>query len=95
MAHLLAPTHGAKTLVIGTSAPGGQLPPHWTTRIVEAMEAGLDIASGLHVPLSDIPELAAAADRTSRVLHDVRLSSGPFSIANGLPPQLAPFRPWR
>ena len=76
---------GAKTLVIGTSAPGGQLPPHWTARIAEAMEAGLDIASGLHVPLRAIPELAAAADRTGRVLHDVRLSGGPFPIANGLP----------
>jgi uncharacterized NAD-dependent epimerase/dehydratase family protein len=76
---------GARTLVIGTSAPGGQLPPHWTARIAQAMEAGLDIASGLHVSLRSIPELAEAADRTGRVLHDVRLNAGPFPIANGLP----------
>ncbi|MDQ2067884.1 DUF1611 domain-containing protein [Xinfangfangia sp. CPCC 101601] len=76
---------GAKTLVIGTAAPGGQLPPHWAKRIVEAMEAGLDIASGLHVPLRSNPDLAATADRTGRQLHDVRLSGGPFPIGNGLP----------
>lgn len=76
---------GARTLVIGTSAPGGQLPPHWTARIVKAMEAGLDIASGLHVPLRSIPALADAADRTGRALHDVRLAPGPFPIATGLP----------
>lgn len=76
---------GAKTFVIGTAAPGGQLPQAWVARVVEAIDAGLDIASGLHVPLRSIPELAAAADRTGRVLHDVRLNGGPFPIANGLP----------
>lgn len=76
---------GARTLVIGTAAPGGQLPPHWTARLVEAMEAGLDIASGLHAPLRSIPELAATADRAGRALHDVRLAAGPFPIATGLP----------
>lgn len=80
-----AAAKGAKTLVIGTSAPGGQLPPGWTARLVEAMEAGLDIASGLHLPLRAIPELAEAAGRTGRQLHDVRLSGGPHPIANGLP----------
>lgn len=80
-----AAAKGAKTLVIGTSAPGGQLPPGWVARLVEAMEAGLDIASGLHLPLRAIPELAEAAGRTGRQLHDVRLSGGPHPIANGLP----------
>ena len=76
---------GAKTLVIGTSPPGGQLPAHWVARLAEAMELGLDVASGLHVPLGGIPELAAVADRTGQKLHDVRLSGGPFPIATGLP----------
>lgn len=80
-----AAAKGAKTLVIGTSAPGGQLPAAWVARLVEAMEIGLNIASGLHIPMRSIPELAAAAQRTGAVLHDVRLSGGPFPIANGLP----------
>lgn len=76
---------GAKTLVIGTSAPGGQLPPGWVARLVEAMEAGLDLASGLHMPLRSIPALNEAANRTGRQVHDVRLAGGPHPIANGLP----------
>lgn len=78
-----AAAKGAKTLVIGTAVPGGQLPPHWVARIVEAMEAGLDIASGLHVPLSATPALADAAKRTGRLLHDVRLSKQAFPVGSG------------
>ena len=80
-----ATAKGAKTLVIGTSAPGGQLPPNWVVRLVEAMEAGLDIASGLHLPLRTIPAINEAAQRTGRQVHDVRLSGGPHPIASGLP----------
>jgi uncharacterized NAD-dependent epimerase/dehydratase family protein len=76
---------GARTLVIGTSAPGGQLPPTWIARLVEAMEAGLDVASGLHVPLRSVPALAEAADRTGRLIHDVRLGKAEYPIATGLP----------
>jgi uncharacterized NAD-dependent epimerase/dehydratase family protein len=76
---------GARTLVIGTAAPGGQLPPSWTARLVEAMEAGLDIASGLHIPLRSIAAVAAAADRTGRSLHDVRLAAARFPVGNGKP----------
>lgn len=78
-----AAANGARTLVIGTAVPGGQLPPHWVQRIVEAMEAGMDIASGLHVPLSATPALAEASKRTGRLLHDVRLSQQAFPIASG------------
>lgn len=80
-----AVARGAKTLVIGTSAPGGQLPPSWVARLMEAMEAGLDLASGLHMPLRSIPALNEAANRTGRRVHDVRLAGGPHPIANGLP----------
>lgn len=76
---------GARTLVIGTSAPGGNLPEAWVDRLVQAMEAGLDLASGLHMPLRAVPALDAAAIRTGRRIHDVRLSDGPHPIATGLP----------
>ncbi|HAT87859.1 DUF1611 domain-containing protein [Cohaesibacter gelatinilyticus] len=74
---------GVKTLVIGTAIPGGQLPDSWITRIVEAMEAGMDIASGLHSPLRSIPALDKTAKETGRNIYDVRLSHGPHPIANG------------
>ena len=80
-----AAAKGARTLVIGTAVPGGQLPPHWVARLVEAMEAGLDVASGLHLPLAAVPELQAAAGRTGRRLHDVRLSGAAFPIGHGVP----------
>ena len=42
---------GAQTLVIGAVNPGGRLPDHWTQAIVEALESGMDVASGLHMRL--------------------------------------------
>lgn len=85
MSVIEAAAKGAKTLVIGTAVPGGQLPPQWVARLVEAMEHGMDIASGLHVPLASTPELAEAAARTGRVLHDVRLAKKSFPIGSGKP----------
>lgn len=76
---------GAKTLVIGCAVIGGRLPAGWSARLIKAMEAGLDIASGLHEPLGDIPELRAAAKANGRTIHDVRIPKGPFPIATGLP----------
>ena len=80
-----AAARGARTLVIGTALPGGGLPPHWIARFVAAMEAGLDVASGLHMPLSAVPELKATATRTGRTLHDVRLTRHSFPIGHGTP----------
>ena len=74
---------GARTLVIGAVNPGGVLPEAWRVHIVEALEAGLDIASGMHVRLADIPEVAETAARTGRRLFDVRHPSGTFQTASG------------
>lgn len=57
---------GAKTLIIGIVNSGGFLPAHWTTKIVEALDKGLDVASGLHIRLGDLPEIKEAADRMVR-----------------------------
>ncbi len=74
---------GARTLVIGAVNPGGVLPDRWRVHIVEALEAGLDIASGMHVRLVDIPEVAETAARIGRRLFDVRHPSGSFHTASG------------
>ena len=63
---------GARTFVIGAVNAGGVLPGHWIARIVEAIEAGFDVASGLHVRLQSVPEIAEAAARTGAALHNVR-----------------------
>ena len=74
---------GARTLLIGVVNPGGVFPEHWQGAIVEALEAGLDIASGLHTPLASVPAIAEAALRNSRRLVEVRRPVGHSRTATG------------
>ena len=74
---------GAKTLVIGVANRGGQISASWIAVLKEAIAAGMDIASGLHNLLRDEPELVAAAEAAGRTLHDVRIPSVKYPIANG------------
>ncbi|WP_112320411.1 N-acetyltransferase DgcN [Oceanibium sediminis] len=74
---------GAKTLVIGVANRGGMISDTWIEALIEALEAGLDIASGLHNLLRDEPRLVEAANRLGRQLHDVRIPSVKYPIANG------------
>jgi uncharacterized NAD-dependent epimerase/dehydratase family protein len=74
---------GAKTMVVGVVNAGGVLPEHWISEIVAALDAGLDVATGLHIRLSSIPEVAEAAERTGRKLHDVRFSTMKFATGQG------------
>ncbi|MCV0424003.1 MAG: DUF1611 domain-containing protein [Roseibium sp.] len=74
---------GARTLIIGAVNAGGRLPDHWIASIVEALEAGLDVASGLHVRLSDFPEIRQAAEKHGCQLHDVRHNSMSFATGKG------------
>ena len=74
---------GAQTMVIGAVNPGGTLPQHWLATLDNALQAGLDIASGLHARLSNIPHLADTARRLGRKLHDVRHADGVFATASG------------
>ena len=74
---------GAKTLVIGVANRGGVISEGWKSVLVEAMDAGMDIASGLHNLLRDEPDLVAAAERNGVALHDVRVPDVEYPIANG------------
>lgn len=74
---------GARSLLIGVASIGGKIPEAWIPSLVRAMEAGLDIVSGLHTRLGSIPELAQAAERRGRQLHDVRHSDRQFPIGTG------------
>ena len=75
---------GAKTLVIGVANRGGIISQAWKKVLVEALEEGFDLASGLHNLLRDEPDLAAVAEATGRTLHDVRVPSVKYTIANGV-----------
>ncbi|MEM9012293.1 MAG: N-acetyltransferase DgcN [Pseudomonadota bacterium] len=78
-----AAAKGARTLIVGVANRGGVISQAWTEVLVSALAAGFDIASGLHNRLADVPELAEAAAKHGRTLHDVRVPQGPFPIANG------------
>lgn len=79
-----ARARGAQTAIIAVANAGGVLPEHWVGPIVGLLEAGLDVASGLHVRLEDIPAIADAARRCARELHNVRMPGRTFATGNGL-----------
>jgi uncharacterized NAD-dependent epimerase/dehydratase family protein len=68
LADALAMPNPPHALLIGIAPTGGRLPQSWRTAILDAIEAKLDILSGLHTMLGDDPEFAAAA-----ALHGVRI----------------------
>ena len=59
-------------LLLGIAPTGGKLPPAWRSIILEAIDAGLDIHSGLHQFIAEDPEFAGAAARTGSRLIDYR-----------------------
>ncbi|WP_339693859.1 N-acetyltransferase DgcN [Celeribacter baekdonensis] len=75
---------GAKTLVIGVANRGGVISPAWKKVLLQALEEGFDLASGLHNLLRDEEDLAAVAKACGRTLHDVRVPSVKYPIANGV-----------
>ena len=78
-----ARARGARGLVIGVANVGGVIGERWEPLLVEALEAGLDIVSGLHAKLADVPRLAAAAARCGRRLIDVRIPPPGIPVATG------------
>jgi uncharacterized NAD-dependent epimerase/dehydratase family protein len=74
---------GAKTLVLGIANAGGKLGDDLVRDAVAAIEAGLDVASGLHNRLRDEPTLVAAAERHGRKLYDVRDPQSDIPVGTG------------
>lgn len=75
---------GARTLVIGVANRGGVISQAWRDVMVQALEMGFDIASGLHNLLRDEGPVMAAAQTFGGTLHDVRVPSVGYPIANGV-----------
>nr|WP_319248316.1 N-acetyltransferase DgcN [uncultured Celeribacter sp.] len=75
---------GAKTLVIGVANRGGVISQAWKKVLIDALEEGFDIASGLHNLLREEEDLVAVAKTFGRTLHDVRVPSVKYPIANGV-----------
>ncbi len=76
---------GARTMVVGVANRGGFIADEWIDVLVEALEAGMDLAAGLHNRLADVPRLAEAAARLGRELHDVRHPTETYPVGSGAP----------
>ena len=78
-----ARARGARAVVIGVANIGGALRETWIVSLLDALEAGLDIVSGLHGRLADTPALALAAKRLGRQLIDVRVPPANIPVGTG------------
>ncbi len=67
-----AKQQGAKSLVLGLANSGGFIAPAWIPSILAALDAGLDIISGLHDKLADIPAIAEKASEKGLQLIELR-----------------------
>ena len=74
---------GARTLVIGVANRGGVISAAWKKVLTAALEMEFDLASGLHNLLRDEGDLVAAAQTHGGTLHDVRVPTVGYPIANG------------
>ena len=74
---------GARAMVIGVANEGGLIAREWVPSLIAALEAGLDIVSGMHARLGDVPELAETARRLGRRLIDVRTPPPGLAVGSG------------
>ncbi|WP_099825943.1 N-acetyltransferase DgcN [Oceaniglobus indicus] len=74
---------GVKTIVVGVANRGGVISPAWKAVLKQGIEMGFDVAAGLHNLLRHEPDLAAAAQANGRTLHDVRVPTDTYPIADG------------
>src|ERR1700723_1064129 len=79
-----ARARGARALVIGVANTGGVISDSWIPSLIEALESGLDIISGMHAKLGEVPQLKSAAERNGRRLIDVRTPPRNVPTASGV-----------
>lgn len=78
-----ARARGARAMVIGVANTGGRIHDSWMPTLLAALDAGLDLVSGMHSKLADLPVLVAAAGARGRRLIDVRTPPANIPIATG------------
>lgn len=73
---------GANTMIVGVANAGGVMDDETVRHVVAALDAGMNIASGLHQRLASCPDIVAAARRNGRTLFDAR-QPPPLPVGNG------------
>lgn len=76
---------GARTIVLGIANSGGTLGGDLVRDSMAALNAGMNVAAGLHQRLNDVPELVALAREKGLQLFDVREPPKDLPVGNGYP----------
>ena len=76
---------GARTLVLGIASAGGRLGPELIAAASAALEAGMNVAAGMHERLRNEPRLVALAAEKGLRLFDVRDPPPDLAVGKGYP----------
>ena len=71
------------TALVGVAPAGGRLPEKWRELLRGALDAGLDLESGMHQFLGDDPDLAALAREKGAEIRDLRRAPDGLSVPTG------------
>ena len=74
---------GARTLILGIAGAGGKVGAELIDDAAAALEAGMNVASGLHERLRDQPRLAELARARALKLFDVRDPPADLTVGKG------------
>jgi len=73
----------ADALLIGIAPRGGALPEAWKAIILQALDRGMDVWNGLHLMMTEDPELNERAHRSGAIIWDVRKPSASLPVSSG------------
>lgn len=83
---------GPTAILIGIAPMGGRLPSEWRAWLLEAIDAGCDVWSGLHTFLTDDAELVEHARAKGVQLLDLRRPPADLPVATGKAKSTEAFR---
>jgi uncharacterized NAD-dependent epimerase/dehydratase family protein len=83
-AALANPAMRPQALLVGVANRGGTIPDQHRPVLLEAVDAGLDVWSGLHERLADDPELVTRAQESGARLVDLRDPPADLPVGTGL-----------
>lgn len=78
-------------VLVGIAPVGGRLPEEWRNWLLEAIDSGCSLWSGLHTFLADDPALAERARQRGTEIHDLRRPPADLPVASGKAKAVDPF----